>query len=157
MNLDPRNGLALSMVVKDLLNLILTLLSAPGNQSTVTPYTGLNFWDGCVTRLGNRPVTVLTLHLILLHVGYMAELNRLLGLVSTQSLLRAEPAEMVGHVKVPQRGLAVVPDALADAGSRIACCWGRRALSACLRECLSSNNTVIGSGQVTCTCQRYSS
>jgi hypothetical protein len=56
-------------------------------------------------------VTVLALHLVLLNVNDVAEVDRLIWLVAPSSLRRTEVMEMVPDIEIPESGLAVIKNA----------------------------------------------
>ena len=107
-NLDPRNWLAVLVVLFELLDILLPLLTLSGNKSTVATHAGFDLRYRRVRSLSYGPVTILTLHLVLLNVDYMAKVDRLLWLVSSLPLLWTEVVEVVPNVKVPQSSLPVI-------------------------------------------------
>lgn len=119
MHLHPRNRLTVLVVFLELLDVLLALLGLARYERPVTSHTGLNLWDSGVRSLGYGPVAVLTLHLVLLNVDDVAEVNRLLRFVTASSLRRTEVMEVVPDVKVPKCRLAVVENARANANLRI--------------------------------------
>jgi hypothetical protein len=97
-NLYPRDRLAALVVILELLDVFLTLLRLTCYQSSMATHAGFCLGYRGVSSLANGPVTILTLHLVLLDVDYVAEINWLLWLVSTRSLRWAKVMKMVSDV-----------------------------------------------------------
>lgn len=107
-NLHPRDWLSALVVVLELLDVLLALLALAGNKCSMTSHAGLNFRNRRVRCFSDRPVAVLALHLILLHVNYVAKINWLLRLVASRTLWRTKVMKVVSDVEIPKGRLPIV-------------------------------------------------
>ncbi len=147
-DLHPRNRLTLVVVVLYLLNFRLGGIVLAIHE-LVAPDTGLDLWDRRIRGLGNRPVTVLTLHPILLNVNDVTELDRLFRLVTSRTLRRSEVVEVIRDVEIPQCGLAVIVYTGSNSQCRIRR-WGRDLWNSSLGHCFLANEAPLGDGAKSC-------
>lgn len=117
-NLHPWDRLAALIVIFQLFNIFLALLALAGYESAVAAHTGFLFWNRRIRRFTHRPVAILALHLVLLDVYNVAEVNRLIGLVAACARRWTEVVKVISDIEVPQGRLPIIvyPGANTDCG-----------------------------------------
>jgi hypothetical protein len=133
MHLHPRNRLSTGVIIFKLLKILFALLTLARYESPMATHTGLFLWNRCIRGLRNRPVAILALHLVLLNMNNVTEVNRLLRFVAASPLRRPEVVKVIENIQVPESGLAIVVDASSNANCRVTTALGPASLSLRLR------------------------